>query len=486
MYTKKFYWAILSLLLSFLALSFATSCTEDIEKKDNGPILVESILLNAESVTLNISEKYKLSATITPENATDKTLQWRSENPAIASVSDEGEIVAVAGGSTTINAIANGGAFAACSVIVNAPEPDPEPEPEPEKPLKGAIIGTEMSVDYSQSGFPASTTANTKAMAFDGNFDTFFASYDRSGTWVGMDLQTKYVITKIGYAPRRAHSSRVQLAVIEGANKSDFSDAMPIHIIKESAPEGKMTYAEVECSRGFRYVRYVTPNDVRCNIAELEFYGTKGEMSVNGRIVGLSDRINTILVPIDFLQKTNNILNYNATASTSRIVIEVNNPSDVKISQYLADNNYEVENDATDSAKTKHFLRLLLLVVVLIGLTICALSIYVLMLSIFLLLQKMTYCVDNLLLIGYSTREISKPYCLIGISLNLLSLLLALISVCILRNYYLPHLETLYPFDSSSMQTTIISGLSICIFISIIYIIAISRKVTAIWNIHKK
>lgn len=221
-------------------------------------------------------------------------------------------------------------------------------------------------------------------------------------------------------------------------------------------------------------------------IINFKLYGTKGEMSVNGRIVGLSDRINTILVPIDFLQKTNNILNYNATASTSRIVIEVNNPSDVKISQYLADNNYEVENDATDSAKTKHFLRLLLLVVVLIGLTICALSIYVLMLSIFLLLQKMTYYVDNLLLIGYSTREISKPYCLIGISLNLLSLLLALISVCILRNYYLPHLETLYPFDSSSMQTTIISGLSICIFISIIYIIAISRKVTAIWNIHKK
>lgn len=220
-------------------------------------------------------------------------------------------------------------------------------------------------------------------------------------------------------------------------------------------------------------------------IINFKLYGTKGEMSVNGRIVGLSDRLNTILVPNDFLQKTNNILNHNATASTSRIVIEVNDPSDVKISQYLADNNYEVENNATDSAKTKHFLRLLLLVVVLIGLTICALSIYVLMLSIFLLLQKMTYCVDNLLLIGYSIREISKPYCLIGISLNLLSLILALISVNILRNYYLPNLETLYPIDFSSMQTTIISGLSICIFISIIYTIAISRKVTAIWNIHK-
>jgi len=32
----------------------------------------------------------------------------------------------------------------------------------------------------------------------------------------------------------------------------------------------------VDCSKGFRYVRYVGPNDVRCNIAEIEFYGYKG------------------------------------------------------------------------------------------------------------------------------------------------------------------------------------------------------------------
>jgi hypothetical protein len=38
-----------------------------------------------------------------------------------------------------------------------------------------------------------------------------------------------------------------------------------------------MNYAEINCSRGFRYVRYVTPNDVRCNLAELAFYGEKGE-----------------------------------------------------------------------------------------------------------------------------------------------------------------------------------------------------------------
>ena len=54
-------------------------------------------------------------------------------------------------------------------------------------------------------------------------------------------------------------------------------DALPIYIITEKGKIGEMSYADVSCSRGFRYVRYVGPSDARCNIAELEFYGYQGE-----------------------------------------------------------------------------------------------------------------------------------------------------------------------------------------------------------------
>ena len=141
--------------------------------------------------------------------------------------------------------------------------------------LSGEVIGTRYSVDYSNSS--KSETVNTKDCVFDGNLETYFASYDRSNTWVGLDLGQRYVITKVGYAPRPTQSGRVELALIEGANSPDFSDALPIYIIKEAAEEYVMTYADVHCSRGFRYVRYVTPNDCRCNIAELEFYGYRSD-----------------------------------------------------------------------------------------------------------------------------------------------------------------------------------------------------------------
>lgn len=149
-----------------------------------------------------------------------------------------------------------------------------KPDPKPAK-LSGTVIGSRYSVDYTSGS--QSTTVNVKNNVFDGDFDTYFASYDRSGSWVGLDLGSKHVITKIGYSPRITQSHRVELAMIEGANNPDFSDALPIHMIKQSAPERQMTYEQTNCSRGFRYVRYVSPNDVRCNLAELEFYGYEDE-----------------------------------------------------------------------------------------------------------------------------------------------------------------------------------------------------------------
>ena len=144
------------------------------------------------------------------------------------------------------------------------------------KKLTGTVIGSKYSVDY-DNGNSQSTTVNTKNNVFDGKYDTFFASYDRSRTWVGLDLGEKHIITKVGWSPRIGSQGRVELALFEGANKADFSDALPIHIVKEPGQNNIMEYAEVNCSRGFRYVRYVGPNDARCNLAELEFYGYSGE-----------------------------------------------------------------------------------------------------------------------------------------------------------------------------------------------------------------
>lgn len=144
--------------------------------------------------------------------------------------------------------------------------------------LTGKVIGTKECVDYSNTS-SSTTTVNTCANAFDGNLNTFFASWERNYTWAGLDLGSPHVITRVGWSPRNDSQGpkRVQLGVFEGANREDFMDALPIYLITENGKIGQISYADVNCSRGFRYVRYIGPADARCNIAELEFYGYPGE-----------------------------------------------------------------------------------------------------------------------------------------------------------------------------------------------------------------
>ena len=147
--------------------------------------------------------------------------------------------------------------------------------------LSGTIIGTELSGDAAGN---ATTTENTKEMAFDGDFNTYFKAYisddewDYNRTWVGLDLGEPHVITRIGVASRKMRSYKLQLAVVEGANEPDFSDAMPIYMIRDDkTPSGHMTYADINVSRGFRYVRFMSGPSAACNFAEIEFYGHPGE-----------------------------------------------------------------------------------------------------------------------------------------------------------------------------------------------------------------
>ncbi|MBO4905642.1 MAG: CotH kinase family protein [Bacteroidaceae bacterium] len=143
--------------------------------------------------------------------------------------------------------------------------------------LTGTVIGTLQSVDYGSN--TPSTKVNTRECAFDGDLNTYVAAYDRSFAWVGLDLGEPFVITRIGWAPanRNRGDERILLGVFEGSNSPDFMDALPLYIIPEKGTYKKMTYTDVTCSKGFRYVRYVGPSDQRCNIAELEFYGHAGE-----------------------------------------------------------------------------------------------------------------------------------------------------------------------------------------------------------------
>ncbi len=92
-------------------------CEVTVEKKSSGTD-VESVTLDKTQLEMNIGETAQLTATVLPENATDKTVTWSSSNSRVASVSN-GLVVAQSAGETVITAQA-GSVSATCTVVVRS------------------------------------------------------------------------------------------------------------------------------------------------------------------------------------------------------------------------------------------------------------------------------------------------------------------------------------------------------------------------------
>ena len=95
----------------------SANCTVTVTAK---PVPVTGIELDKTAITLEIDETETLTATLTPDNATDKTVTWTVAPSGVVSVDDNGNVTALKDGTATITATANGNS-ATCSVTVNAP-----------------------------------------------------------------------------------------------------------------------------------------------------------------------------------------------------------------------------------------------------------------------------------------------------------------------------------------------------------------------------
>ena len=84
---------------------------------------VENISLNHHELTMSVGKTAALSATVLPEDAYDRSFTWKSGNPGVAAVNNNGKVTAAAKGTAVIKAAANDGSgvFAECKITVRQP-----------------------------------------------------------------------------------------------------------------------------------------------------------------------------------------------------------------------------------------------------------------------------------------------------------------------------------------------------------------------------
>ena len=111
-YMPKWLAFLIPITLSF-ALLGALGCSSD----DDDAVRVAGVTLSQAELQIAQGGTATLTATISPGNATDKTVAWTSSYPGVASVSDAGVVTAVSKGAATITARASDGGHSACCAV---------------------------------------------------------------------------------------------------------------------------------------------------------------------------------------------------------------------------------------------------------------------------------------------------------------------------------------------------------------------------------
>lgn len=205
------------------------------------------------------------------------------------------------------------------------------------------------------------------------------------------------------------------------------------------------------------------------------------EQRMKGRVIGFSSRLNTILVPMEFMHWSNGRFAPDADTSPTRVIMSVANPTDSAITTYMKQHGYEIEEDKLDASRMTYFLKIVSAVIMSVGLLISILSFYILMLSIYLLVQKNTVKLQNLLLLGYTTARVSLPYQLLTVFMNIAVLLIALGILFALRGWYMRMLWAMFPdMQEGKVLPTLILGGVLFGIVSLINIFAVRNKINNI------
>ena len=201
----------------------------------------------------------------------------------------------------------------------------------------------------------------------------------------------------------------------------------------------------------------------------------------SGRVVGFSDRINTILVPEKFMTWANGRYGDGANEEATRLIIEVDNPADPELIAYIEGNGYEIENKPAESSKAMYILKVCVVIIVCIGVVFSLLSLIILTLSIYLLLQKNITKLENLVLIGYTPAHVALPYNLLTLALNLSIWVISSVVVIIAQRLYIGYISQMAGCEltASPVVAIVVGGLFTAVIIAF-NIFIINRKIREI------
>lgn len=215
-------------------------------------------------------------------------------------------------------------------------------------------------------------------------------------------------------------------------------------------------------------------------ISELEFNieisGNRTKQHFRSKIVGFSNKVNSILVPENFLKWANNKFGRENKKNTSRILLELSEPSSDKLLKYINKHNLSVNQDELNSNKLIFIFKYLLYFIITIAMIIVFLSVSSIVLSFYNVIQKNKEVVLSLQNIGYNHFQISLFYQILISTITVFIIVASIMVSNYLRDIYLNKFDYLFN-EITSFNFVVIIGLALLFSQTLLYNYLIYRKI---------
>ncbi len=223
----------------------------------------------------------------------------------------------------------------------------------------------------------------------------------------------------------------------------------------------------------------VSPGMISLVSFDLNLRGGGRSAVYEGHIIGFTNRINSILVPYNFLKWANR--QFSGTAAKrnpSRLLLVANDPSDPRIIKYLDDHGYETNREKLKNSRLNVILRIILGIVGIIASLIILLAFFVFVLGFQLMITKSRDKLKTLIHLGYNYLLLSGRYVLffaaLILGINLLSFIVLFIVKSELNEYLT---EMGFELSGGISAQTYLLALILSILIVILNGIFVTRQV---------
>ena len=213
---------------------------------------------------------------------------------------------------------------------------------------------------------------------------------------------------------------------------------------------------------------------------KIRMQGNGHEDVYDAVIAGFSSRINTVAVPQDFLDWANRRYAPTSHSRPERLIVHVSSPGDSAIDEYVESHNLQTSGDNEATGRMASFFKIATGLVMGVGGMISLLAFVILLLSVYLLINRNRAMIRSLMSLGYAPDTVGRYYYVAVGLLNVVTAMLAWVAMFAARSSWMQSLASM-EIGGASLALSVVITVVFAVSMTLIDVISIRSKLVGIW-----